>query len=208
LPNPIYSLTEQKWDAIANRNKNNKMKNNKMPQKYKVTVFSLLLFIIGGLNPQSSKSEVVVPEALNPDKDQSLAFVVAAKGVQIYECSVSEEQAGKYEWVNIAPKADLFDKNGNKIGKHYAGPHWESNDGSKVLGTVQEKVDAPVPGAVSWLLLSTESDGAKGAFSEITTIQRLNTVGGVAPATGCSQAEVGKLANSNYTADYYLFTTK
>ena len=179
-----------------------------MLQKYKVTAFSLLLFIVSCLSPQSSKSEVVVPESLNPGQDQSLALVAAAKGVQIYECSVSDEQAGKYEWVNIAPKADLFDKNGNKIGKHYAGPHWESNDGSKVLGTVKEKVDAPLPGAVSWLLLSAKSDGPKGVFSEVTTIQRLNTVGGVAPATSCSQAEVGKLAQSDYTADYYLFTPK
>jgi hypothetical protein len=33
-------------------------------------------------------------------------------------------------------------------------------------------------------------------------------VGGAASTTGCSQAEVGKLTNSNYTADYYFFTTK
>ncbi len=194
-----------------------------MLQKYKVTAFSLLLFIVSYLSSQSSKSEVIVPESLNPGKDQSLALVAAAKGVQIYECSVSKEQAGQYEWLNIAPKADLFDKNGNKIGNYYAGSHWESNDGSKVLGTVKEKVDAPLPGNASWLLVSTESDGSKGAFSEITTIQRLNTVGGfseittiqrlntvggAAPATDCSQAEVGTLANSDYTADYYLFATK
>lgn len=178
-----------------------------MLQMYRVFALSLFLFIIGlSASQSSSESEVNVPESLNPEEDESLALIAAAEGVQIYECSAKEEQAEEYEWVSVAPEADLFDKNGNKIGKHYYGPHWESNDGSKVLGTVEEKVDAPLPDAVAWLLVSTESDGTKGSFSNVTTIQRLNTRGGLAPKTGCSRSQAGKLARIDYTADYYLYT--
>ena len=61
---------------------------------------------------------VQVPERLKPGSNESLALVVPAKGVQIYEC-----RAGK--WAFVAPEAELFDRAGKKIGKHYAGPHWE-----------------------------------------------------------------------------------
>jgi hypothetical protein len=76
------------------------------------------------------------------------------------------------------------------------------------VGTVKERADAPVGDAIPWLLLAARSVGPEGAFSRVTSIQRVNTVGGVAPATGCSQAAAGTPARINYTADYYFFTTK
>lgn len=174
---------------------------------YQVAALSLLLFIIGSFIPRSSRSEseVSVPESLDPGEDKSLVMIVPAKGVQIYKCSQSKVDAEEYEWELVAPEADLFDENGNKIGKHYYGPHWESNDGSKILGTLEEKADAPSPDDAAWLLVSTESEGAEGELSNITNIQRLNTEGGSAPETGCSRSEVGKLMQIDYTADYYMF---
>jgi len=52
-----------------------------------------------------------------------------------------------------------------KIGKHYAGPTWESNDGSKVVGEVKARDDGPAPTAIPWLLLSAKSTSGNGAFS-------------------------------------------
>lgn len=40
------------------------------------------------------------------------------------------------------------------------------------------RADAPSAAAIPWLLLSTASDGPPGAFSEVTSIQRVNTSGG------------------------------
>src|SRR5712692_4671986 len=120
----------------------------------------------------------------------------------------NRDQAGGYEWAFVAPEADLLDARGNGIGRHYAGPHWESTDGSKVLGTVKERADAPVADAIPWLLLAVKSVGPAGSFSKVTSIQRVNTVGGAAPKAGCSQAAAGTLARINYTADYYFFTAK
>jgi hypothetical protein len=151
---------------------------------------------------------VEVPDRLKPGPNESLAMIVPARGVQIYECRASKDRVGGHEWVFVAPEADLFDTRGNRIGRHDAGPHWGSTDGSKILGTVKERADAPVADAIPWLLLSAKSVGSEGSFSKVTSIQRVSTVGGVAPKAGCSQATAGTPARINYTADYYFFTAK
>ncbi|MEA3193779.1 MAG: hypothetical protein QOD26_2112 [Betaproteobacteria bacterium] len=142
-------------------------------------------------------STVQVPDNLKPMAGESLKRIVPARGVQIYEC-----RDGK--WAFVAPEADLFDTRGNLIGKHYAGPHWESTgDGSKIVGSVKTRADAPQAGAIPWLLLSTKSVGGNGYFSDVTSIQRVSTVGGIAPAGGC--AETGKQVRVPYSADYHFF---
>jgi hypothetical protein len=143
-------------------------------------------------------STVQVPENLKPAANESLALVVPAKGVQIYEC-----RDGK--WAFVAPEAELFDRSGKKIGRHYAGPHWESADGSRIIGAVKQRADAPAAGSIPWLLLGTKSVGSDGAFSKVTSVQRVATVGGVAPVGGCAQ---GAQARVDYTADYYFFSAK
>jgi hypothetical protein len=177
-----------------------------MSNTLEVTVLSAVLLVAGCASPQPSI--VTVPDKLKPGANESLAKIVPAKGVQIYECRAKKDQVGAYEWAFVAPKADLFDVKGNTIGRHYAGPHWESTDGSKILGTVKERADAPVPNAIPWLLLAAKSVGPEGSFSKVTSIQRVNTVGGVAPKVGCSQAEAGTAARIDYTADYYFFKAK
>jgi len=179
-----------------------------MSKTPKVTAFLLALLVAACASPQLPTSMVKVPDKLNPGANESLAMIVPAKGVQIYECRARKDQVGAYEWAFVAPEADLFDARGNRIGRHYAGPHWESTDGSKILGTVKERADAPVADAIPWLLLTAKSVGSEGSFSKVTSIQRVSTVGGVAPKAGCSQAAAGTPARINYTADYYFFTAK
>ena len=157
--------------------------------------------------PQSTGSTAGVPANLKPGANESLAMILPAKGVQIYECRASKDQAG-YEWAFVAPQADLFDARGNRVGRHYAGPSWEAADGSKVVGAVKERADAAAANAIPWLLLTAKPVGSKGLLSNVASIQRVNTVGGVAPKAGCSQAEAGKAARIDYTADYYFFNRK
>lgn len=165
-----------------------------------------LLSLLAGC--ASSPTAMDLPARLKPGANESLALIVPAKGVQIYECRAKKDQAGEYEWAFVAPEADLFDARGARIGKHYAGPRWESTDGSKVLGAVKERADAPRPDAIPWLLLTSKSDGPVGSFSKVTSIQRINTMGGVAPAAGCSQGNAGTVGRVSYTADYYFFTAR
>jgi Protein of unknown function (DUF3455) len=178
-----------------------------MSKTAKFTAF-LLVTLTAGACAAPSRSMVEVPAKLKPGANESLAMILSAKGVQIYECRARKDQVGGYEWAFVAPEADLFDARGNRTGRHYAGPHWEATDGSKILGTVKERADAPGGEAIPWLLLAAKSVGSEGSFSKVTSIQRVNTVGGVAPKAGCSQAAAGTSARINYTADYYFFTAK
>lgn len=177
-----------------------------MYRKFTPTLLSLLIVACAGL--QAPIAEVRVPDELKPNSNESLAIIVRAKGVQVYECRARTEQAGGYEWAFVAPEADLFDGRGNRIGRHYAGPRWESTDGSTIVGTLKERAGAPLADAIPWLLLIVTSAGPEGLFSKVTSIQRVNTVGGVAPNDGCAQSAVGKTARVKYTADYYFFTIK
>jgi hypothetical protein len=147
-----------------------------------------------------------VPPVLAPAPGDSLAMIVAAEGVQIYECRARKDAPGQYEWAFVGPQAELRDIKGRKVGEHGIGPYWQANDGSKVTGTVKARSDAPVAGAIPWLLLDTAPAGPEGRFSRVRSIQRVNTLGGVAPAYGCTGASVGTSARVAYLADYYLYT--
>jgi hypothetical protein len=108
----------------------------------------------------------------------------------------------------VAPDAELFDAHGKLIGRHGAGPFWQATDGSRIIGAVKAKADAPVAGAVPWLLLATKSNGPEGSFSKVTAIQRVNTAGGMAPAAGCASELAGTRVRIPYTAEYYFFTNR
>lgn len=177
-----------------------------MSKTSKVTIFLLTLFVAGCASAQSPGSTVQVPDKLKPGANESLAMILPAKSVQIYECRAKKDQTGDYEWAFVAPEAELFDAGGNRIGRHYAGPSWESTDGSKILGTLKERADAPAADDIPWLLLTAKSAGSEGSFSKVTSVQRVSTVGGMAPKGGCSQAAAGTLARINYTAQYLFFT--
>ncbi len=172
------------------------------------TGFVLMILVAACAAPPSTTSVVKVPDKLQPGVNESLAMIVPAKGGQIYECRAREDQAGGYEWAFVAPEADLLDPRGNRIGRHYAGPYWEAADGSKILGMLKERADAPAADAIPSLRLAAKSVAPAGSFSKVTGVQRVNTVGGIAPKTGCSQAPVGTPARISYTADYYFFTAK
>ena len=164
----------------------------------KVLYTALAAAALGGCGT-TPPATVAVPENLKPGANESLAMIVPAKGVQIYEC-----RAG--QWAFVAPEADLFNAKGQKIGRHYAGPQWEATDGSKIVGAVKARADAPEMSSIPWLLLGTKSTGGQGAFSNVTSVQRVSTVGGIAPARDCG--EDGTRARMSYTADYYFFTER
>jgi Protein of unknown function (DUF3455) len=173
----------------------------------KVLACALALLVPGCANLPPSISRVSVPDELSAGANESLVRIVPAKGVQIYECRARKD-AGGYEWTFVGPEADLLDARGKPIGRHYAGPSWESTDGSKIVGALRERVDAPAADAIPWLLLAAKSVGPAGSFSKVTSIQRVSTVGGMAPKAGCSEATAGIPARIPYTADYYFFTAR
>ena len=170
----------------------------------------LAIFISGcATDSPRQVSLPIVPDSLKVSQTEMLSFTANAKGVQIYECRARKDDATQYEWAFKAPEADLFDARGKKIGRHYGGPTWEANDGSKVVGELKGRAPSPDPNAIPWLLLATKTHEGKGMFSGgVSSIQRLATVGGQAPAGGCDASSVGKELRVPYTAVYYFYDPK
>jgi hypothetical protein len=131
-----------------------------------------------------------------PDGNRVSAHVYAA-GVQIYQWNGSA-------WVFVAPEAELFASPcyEGSVGMHYAGPTWEAKDGSQVVA-VREAGCAPYPGAIPWLRLVATETSEHGRFGDVTFIQRVNTIGGTAPAE--AGTEIGQEARVPYTAEYYFY---
>jgi hypothetical protein len=163
------------------------------------TLTAVALLASGCTQPRASE----VPSALAPPADQRYAMSVTARGVQIYECRAAAD--GSPAWTFVAPEAELYDASGSAMGRHGAGPHWEAADGSRITGQVRARADAPAPGAISWLLLSTTASGPQGAFSRVRSVQRIDTAGGATPAAPCTRESIGASARVPYTARYRLF---
>jgi len=73
--------------------------------------------------------ETEVPPQLQPPVDEQLLLQLHAKGDQIYAC---KSESAQFNWTLKAPDAQLFDKKDQLFGKHFAGPTWQVNDGSRV----------------------------------------------------------------------------
>ena len=176
--------------------------------KTKMTAALCGLTLIAGCATQGIGPMPPIPENLRPAAAETLSLETKATGVQIYECSATAKDPARFQWTFKAPEADLFDAAGKRIGRHYAGPTWESNDGSKVVGEVKARSDAPDAKAIPWLLLGSKSNAGTGNFSRTTSIQRVSTVGGIAPTEACSQSQAGKIARVDYEAIYYFYVRK
>jgi hypothetical protein len=153
----------------------------------------------------ASECPANTPPVLAPAADQDLAFALSAQGVQRYQCVQSTTA---YTWTFVAPDADLFAKNAHGLViHHFAGPTWLYKDSSSVVAArlAGATVD---PTAIPWLLLGvTSHGGAPGKLTDITSIQRLETTGGNAPASGCDADHVGAEADVLYTARYFFYRT-
>lgn len=170
-------------------------------------IISIVLFTNLGLfsvarsnandNPQVSKK-------LQVPTDQRLVFKSAARGAQIYTCQQMPADRSQFEWKLKAPAAQLFDARGKVVGKHYAGPTWEANDGSKIAAVVTAKEQAP-NASIPWLLLQVKSAEGNGKFTNIKWVQRLHTTGGNSPKD-CNRDRLNTEISVPYTADYYFYS--
>ena len=136
-------------------------------------------------------------DSLNVPDGNTVSLHAYALGVQIYQWDGAK-------WVFVAPEASLYADPcyEGQIGIHYAGPTWEANDGSKVVGTRLAGC-TPNRGAIPWLKLGAASNSGHGRFERVTFIQRVNTIGGTAPAE--AGLFVGDEARVPYTAEYFFY---
>ncbi|MBK9135973.1 MAG: DUF3455 domain-containing protein [Betaproteobacteria bacterium] len=158
-----------------------------------------------------------VPAAIAAPAGQVLEVAVAARGVQIYECRATPGSAAgtaRPEWAFVAPEATLLDAQGRTVGQHGAGPHWTFDGGTpaaarfpgRVTGRVTGRAEAPRAGAIPWLRLDVAA--GPGAGGSLGSIQRVNTIGGLAPATPCDTTVAGQRVRVPYTADYRFYAAR
>lgn len=144
-----------------------------------------------------------VPAALQAPTGQVLLWQAHGVGDQVYNCKAGG--GGQYVWALKAPDARLLSANREVLGRHFAGPSWEANDGSRVQAKPAANVPAPDPQSIPWLLLKVTLHEGKGILTPVTTIQRLHTNGGKAPAAGCDAAHFDAVSRVPYEADYLFY---
>jgi len=157
----------------------------------------LSLLVLSFLAPALAGARAEVPDTIAAPGEVLIA-TVHATGVQVYECEF--DLAGNLIWHFREPIATLV-TNGKTVGRHFAGPIWEMDDGS----AVSARVSGDTPGARSDdipLLRLAATRLAGGKIAGVTTIQRINTKGGVAEGACDSH---GKLLSVPYSADYAFY---
>jgi len=190
---------------------------------------ALALALTISLTHPAHAGEVTVPRV--PDNIQvpapSVPYLVGhAVGTQNYVCLPS---GAGFKFTLFTPEATLFDEKGKQIITHYFSPNpdesgnpvratWQSRDASTVWGSVGPNDSSSdtafvKPSAIAWLkvtIVGTEKGPSRAdRLTQTTFIQRLNTVGGLAPSTGCaSLSDVGKEAFMPYKADYFFYKEK
>lgn len=151
------------------------------------------------------QSDQQIPPEIQAPVDEQLILQLHGKGDQIYTC---KSQSALFSWSLKAPDAQLFDQKDQLFGRHFAGPTWQANDGSRVTGKAAATVASPDAESIPWLLIKVINHDGKGILSRATTIQRLNTKGGKAPANGCDPDHVNQEVRVNYSADYFFYAPK
>jgi len=146
-----------------------------------------------------------IPPQLQPTAGERLLLQVHAKGDQVYVC---KSDGGNFSWTLKAPDARLFYKDGKAFGRHFGGPSWEAGDGSRVVGKAVANVPSPDADSIPWLLVTVASRAGSGVLSGVSSVQRINTKGGKAPASGCDAVHDGQETRAAYTADYRFYVPK
>lgn len=132
-----------------------------------------------------------------------------AEGVQKYKAQQKTGAPGTYEWVFVAPQANLYDASNRIVGTHGAGPNWTLSPTDSIYGqqfTPAKTSSATDANSIDWLLLMPKAGKTPiGIFANVAYIQRIATIGGKAPAI--LPASATETAEVKYTA-IYRFTQK
>jgi hypothetical protein len=160
-----------------------------LPKNIALAVFCLSAIAL----PASAQTPL--PDAIAAP-GETIVLTLHAEGAQVYECKAGSD--GKLAWAFREPIATLL-LDGKTVGRHYTGPNWEHIDSSAVVGKAAGNVPGATPNDIPWLKLTVTSGRGTGLLNGVTTVQRINTVGGKFEGT-CDKA--GTYRNAPYSADY------
>ena len=143
----------------------------------------------------SGNAQAQMPAAIEAP-GQTVVATFHAEGAQVYECKAAAD--GKLAWAFREPIATLL-LDGKTVGRHYAGPNWEHADGSAVVAKAAGNAPGKTPNDIPWLKLEVTAQRGNGTLTGVTTVQRINTAGGV-HAGACEKA--GAFHSAPYATDY------
>jgi hypothetical protein len=123
-------------------------------------------------------------------------LTLQAEGAQIYQCKAGAD--GKLLWTFREPIAALM-RDGVTVGRHFAGPSWQLNDGGRIQGKITGRAPGATAADAPWLKLEISARDGGGLLSDAAAIQRVRTLGGA--LEGPCEAE-GALRSVPYSADY------
>jgi hypothetical protein len=129
-------------------------------------------------------------------KDGVPVAQLQAAGAQIYICA--KNTAGGLNWRFREPVATLLGE-GKTVGRHFVGPTWEFDDGSRVVGELVSEAPGGTAKDIAWLKLSVKETPKSGLAAGATSVLRIDTKGGV--FGGACDSE-GELHSEPYTATY------
>lgn len=172
--------------------------------KSTLTLAALCAMTVCATAAPMAVDNAALPEPVRVPAGQKVMMSATGVGELTYECRQKKDAAGVFEWAFVGPVAKLYSSDKKEVGKYYAGPTWESTDGSKVTGK-QVAVAPSAPGNIPMQLVKAEPATGAGAMTGVSYIQRLNTKGGVAPATACTGDTQGARQQVVYEADYVFY---
>jgi hypothetical protein len=173
--------------------------------------------------PRTVFAQTVTPPPVPPGLEvtaPSQAFLVGhAIGTQNYVCQPSQS-LGRVAWTLFTPEATLFGEQNDQLITHFFSPN--PVEDAVVRATWQDSADTSIvwaravasatvdPSAIAWVTLQAtgtqRGPAGGGTLADTTFVQRLNTTGGLAPATGCDvPTDAGRKAFIPYTADYFFY---
>jgi hypothetical protein len=155
--------------------------------------------------PSMVYSQDGLPDTMKVPAGHKVAMETLGVGEITYECRADKDMAGKYAWVFAGPDAKLLDKSGKQVGKYFGPPAtWEAMDGSKITGK-QLAVSPGGAGNIPLQFVQANPAMGMGAMTGVTYIQRVKTMGGVAPASACAAGNLGSKQIVKYQADYIFW---
>ncbi|MGY0197011.1 DUF3455 domain-containing protein [Leptothrix sp. BB-4] len=176
------------------------------------TSATLLLAACGSMKPMAGTMAMkpydpsTLPAAVQVPGDHRIVLETVGSGDITYECKAKADMTG-HEWVFAGPMAVLKDRSGKAVGSYFGPPAtWKANDGSAITGK-QLAVAPAGAGNIPLQLVQANPATGMGAMSGITHIQRVATMGGVAPSSACDAGQVGKKEMVKYQADYIFWAT-
>jgi hypothetical protein len=167
-----------------------------------------LIAACGSMSPtMPTYSQAALPAAVQVPAGNRVALETVGVGEITYQCSAKKDMAGQFEWVFVGPDAKLNDRSGKQVGKYYGPPAtWEALDGSK-LTAVQVAVapNTGMAGSIPLQLVKGNPAMGSGAMQGVSYIQRVDTRGGVAPASPCAANNLNAKQIVQYQADYIFY---